>query len=151
MAISEDSIRFKFPEDVRFECNRCALCCGDTETKTRMILLLKSEAERISRKTLKKINEFAERIEGQEPYVYLMGKTFDGKCVFLEDNLCVVYEMRPLICRFYPFKLDNAGNRNYVFTYTEECPGIGSGPQLKRRFFNTLFTEFMASMGQNHL
>jgi len=115
-----------------------------------MILLLKSEAERISQKTLKKLDEFAERIEEQEPYVYLMRKTFDGKCVFLKDNLCAVYEMRPLICRFYPFNLDNLGNHNYVFSYTEECPDIGSGPQLKKRFFDKLFAEFMASIRQNH-
>ena len=151
MPILDDSMRFTFPKDVRFECNRCAQCCGDTETKPRMILLLKNEAERISRKTSKRLDEFAERIVGQEPYVYLMRKTFDGKCVFLKDNLCAVYEMRPLICRFYPFKLDNLGNNRYAFTYTEECPGIGSGPQLKRRFFDTLFAEFMASMRQNNL
>jgi Fe-S-cluster containining protein len=116
-----------------------------------MILLLKSEAEKISRRTLKKIDEFVEQIERQEPYAYLMRKTFDGKCVFLKNNLCAIYETRPLICKFYPFKLDNLGNKRYAFTYTEECSGIGSGPKLKKEFFNTLFAEFMASMRQNHI
>jgi Fe-S-cluster containining protein len=116
-----------------------------------MILLLKSESERISQKTLKRLDEFAERIEGQEPYVYLMRKTSDGKCVFLKDNLCAIYEMRPLICVFYPFKLDNLGKNKYAFTYTEECLGIGSGSQLKKGFFDTLFAKFITLMRQNHL
>jgi Fe-S-cluster containining protein len=115
-----------------------------------MILLLKSEAEKTSRKTLKNLDEFAEQIEGQEPYAYLMRKTFDGRCVFLKDNLCAIYEIRPLICKFYPFKLDNLGKNRYAFTYTEECLGIGSGPKLKKEFFNTLFAEFTASMRKNY-
>jgi Fe-S-cluster containining protein len=112
-----------------------------------MILLLKSDAEKISQKTLKRLNEFTERAEGQEPYVYLMRKTLDGKCFFLKDSLCAVYEMRPLVCRFYPFKLDHAENGIYIFSCTEECPGIGSGPRLGRKFYDTLFAEFVASMG----
>jgi Fe-S-cluster containining protein len=114
-----------------------------------MILLLNSEVEKISRKTMKKVDEFAERTKGQEPYVYLMRKTLDGKCVFLKDSLCDIYEDRPLICRFYPFKLDNPRNYDYVFTYTEECPAIGSGPKLKKIFFDRLLAEFMASMRQD--
>ena len=148
--ITEDRIRFKFPKNVHFECSRCALCCRGTENKSRTILILKKEAEKISGKTQKGIDEFAERKEGAEPYVYVMRKTSDGKCVFLKDNLCTIYETRPLICRFYPFKLDNLGNHKYVFNYTEECPSIGSGPQLKRKYFDTLFAEFTATMRQNH-
>ena len=149
--ISNNHIRFKFPRNIHFECSRCALCCRDTENRSRTILLLRREAEKISGKIQKSIVEFAERKEGVEPYVYVMRKTSDGKCVFLKDNLCTIYEMRPLICKFYPFKLDNLGNHKYVFNYTQECPGIGSGPQLKRKFFDTLFVEFTASMRQNHL
>ena len=149
--ISSDHMRFKFPNDVRFECSQCALCCRDTENKPRTILLLISDAEKISRKTHKGIDKFAERKEGTEPYVYLMKKTSEGKCVFLKENLCTIYEMRPLICRFYPFKLDNLGNHKYVFTYTEECPNIGNGPKLKQKFFDTLFAEFVESMQWNQL
>lgn len=148
--ISNNSMRFKFPRNVRFECSRCALCCRGTENKSRTIFLLRREAEKISGKTHKGIDEFAERKEGVEPYVYVMRKTFDGKCVFLKDNLCTIYEMRPLICKFYPFKLDNLGNHKYVFNYTPECPSIGSGPKLKRKFYDTLFAEFVASMRQNY-
>ena len=149
--IPVDFEKFTFPKDVRFECSRCALCCGDTETKRRMILLLKSEVERISQITSKKFSEFAYRKEGVKPYTYIMRKTSDGKCVFLKDNLCTIYGIRPLICRFYPFRLDFQENKKYVFDYTNECPGIGKGPQLEKRFFNKLCAEFMESMKQNSL
>ncbi|MEM2104976.1 MAG: YkgJ family cysteine cluster protein [Candidatus Bathyarchaeia archaeon] len=132
---------FEYPKRVRFVCERCAICCGDTEERVRQVLLLKIEAERISRDISKNIGGFAEKIEGSEPYAYRMKKTEEGKCVFLKDNLCMIYEVRPLICRFYPFQLENMGDNKFAFTYTSECPGIGKGPSLKRNFFEMLFKE----------
>jgi len=106
---------------------------------------LKTEADRISRKTSIGIDEFAEKIEGSEPYVYRMRKTEDGKCLFLKENSCSVYRVRPLICRFYPFQLKNPRNRGYAFSHTDECPGIGKGPLLRREFFGKLFRELVES------
>jgi len=134
-------LEFDYPKNVRFRCERCALCCGDTKNRVRTILLLKIEADRISQKTSMSPNDFAEKIKGFEPYVYKMKKTYDGKCVFLKDKSCSIYGLRPLICRFYPFQLKNMESNRYAFAYTEECTGIGKGPELKRRFFEKLFTK----------
>jgi len=139
---------FEYPKHVRFICDRCATCCGDTKERVRLILLLKIEAERIARKTLKGIGEFAEKIEGSEPYIYWMKKADEGKCVFLKNNSCSIYQVRPLICRFYPFQLSSKNNRP-VFTYTNECQGIGKGPKLKRSFFEKLFKESMKAMTED--
>jgi len=143
-------LSFKYPKHVSFTCERCALCCRDTERRARSILLLETEVKRISEETSLSIEEFAERIRGFEPYVYRMRKTEDGKCVFLKDNLCSIYRIRPLICRFYPFQLKNLGNDRYVFKYTEECPGIGKGKQLKPAFFDKLFKKFMKAMEEKY-
>jgi Fe-S-cluster containining protein len=94
-------------------------------------------------------DKFAEKIEDFEPYTYRMRKTTGGKCVFLKDKTCAIYQTRPLICRFYPFQLKNPRNNRYAFTYTNECPGIGKGPQLKRNFFEKLFDEFTELMREN--
>lgn len=142
------TLNFEYPKHVCFTCNRCALCCGDTEEMTRQILLLKTEAELIAKETSKSIDKFAEETEGSEPFAYKMRKN-GGKCVFLRDNLCSIYDRRPIICRFYPFKLENYGGNRYVFSYTEECLGIGKGTRLKRVFFEGLFREFLRSMSEN--
>ena len=124
-------MKFDYPKNVRFECERCALCCGDTKNRVRSILLLRIEAERISQKTLKSVDDFAEKIEGFEPYVYRMRKTKDGKCIFLKNKSCSVYHIRPLICMFYPFELKEVGSNRYIFAYTDECPAIGKDLNLK--------------------
>jgi len=104
--------------------------------------MLTVEAERISDETSMVIEEFAEKIRGHEPYVYVVRKRTDGKCVFLDNNsLCTVYQVRPLVCRFYPFELKDLGNDEYVFAYTRECPCIGNGPELRRSHFEKLFKE----------
>ena len=107
---------FDYPNNVRFKCERCAICCGDTKNRARSILLLRIEAERIAQKTLRNVDDFAEKIGGFEPYVYRMRKGEDGKCIFLKDNLCSIYQMRPLICMFYPFELKQVRSNKYVFS-----------------------------------
>lgn len=138
---------FVYPKDVRFKCERCGICCGDTRDKVRLILLLKIEARTISQKTLMGVSEFSEQIEGFEPYVYAMKKTEEGRCIFMRDKLCSIYRVRPLICRFYPFQLQGLSTDRYGFTYTNECPGIGKGTYLKRKFFEKMFRNFTKTMG----
>jgi hypothetical protein len=136
---------FVYPEGIRFECNRCSLCCGDAKDKVRRIFLLEIEAGIISKESSKAIEDISEKIDGFEPYTSVMKKTKEGRCVFLSDNSCSIYKIRPLVCRFYPFQLQNLKNNQYLFTYTGECPGLGKGPLLKRNFYESLFKEFLRS------
>ena len=142
-------LSFKYPKRLHFVCERCAICCGDTEERNRSILLLQIETQRISKKILKQICDFAEKVGGSDPYVYRMKKTGDGKCVFLRDSLCSIYELRPLICKFYPFQLINSENGKLVFDYTNECPSIGKGPELGRSFFEKLYEESLRLMQES--
>lgn len=131
---------FTCPDKLNFQCNRCGLCCGNTEGKTRHILILETEAQRISSNTSLPTRVFSEIIEGKQPYRFEMKKTDEGKCYFLKDNQCAIYEFRPLICMFYPFELTpglRAGE--HVFDFTIECPGINQGKTFARKDFQKLF------------
>ncbi|MGD6807188.1 MAG: YkgJ family cysteine cluster protein [Candidatus Bathyarchaeia archaeon] len=131
---------FTYPANVCFECNGCGLCCGDTERKLRHILLLESEAEDISAATCLPIEEFTTEIIGSAPYVYEMKKP-EGKCYFLKNNKCTIYDVRPLICRFYPFELKfDKDKDSHVFSFTLECPTINKGGRaMAKRDFEALF------------
>ena len=97
------------------------------------------EAEEIAAATSKPVSVFAGIIVGKEPYIYEMKKTKNGACVFLADNLCTIYSLRPLICRFYPFELGKGEAKGYQFSYTRECPGIEKGRILGAQYFTELF------------
>lgn len=130
---------FRYPKNMRFKCSRCTRCCGDTETRTRHVLLFEKEVERISEITSKPMKAFSRRILGYEPYVYEMKKSKDAKCIFLDQKTCTIYASRPLICRYYPFELKPGGNKNFEFSPTSECPSIGKGEVLKKSYFDILF------------
>jgi len=114
-----------------------------------MVLLLRTEAERIAEETSMDLQEIVEKVEGFKPYVYLIRKTNERKCIFLKENLCSIYRIRPLVCRFYPFHLVNKGNNRYRFKYTHECLGVGNGPPLRRAFYESLFSKFKQRMKEN--
>ena len=131
-----------YPHSVCFRCTRCALCCGDTVSRTRRILLLTEDARAISETVLRPVEDFATATKGREPYVYEMKKTRgEGKCIFLEGTDCNIYAVRPLVCRFYPFELATLQNGKPSFFCTGECPGIGKGKRLEREHFETLFKQ----------
>ncbi len=133
-------MNFDFPRKIRFECIKCGICCGDTQEKTRHILLLSSEAEEIAASSSQSISEFTNETGGKAPYRYEMKKKPEsGKCVFLSGNSCTIYSLRPLICRFYPFELTPIANGRYVFCYTKDCPGIGRERELEKSYFEDLF------------
>ena len=140
---------FDYPKNIRFHCTRCTLCCGDTGTRTRHIVMTKSEAKEISERNHRTIKDFARKISGKAPYRFEMRKNRDGKCVFLGKNSCAIYPYRPLVCRFYPFELKSEVTDKYFFSFTYECPGIGKGNVLTRKKFVTLLKEAGKRFGRN--
>ncbi len=128
---------FQYPLKIRFKCIKCGICCGDTEEKTRHILLLRKEASKIADTIKQPIENFAVELVGKTPYCYEMKKTKEGKCVFLKGNRCIIYSKRPLICKYYPFGLETNQNQQKFF-HTNECPGIGKGKIMKENDFHKL-------------
>lgn len=67
-------------------------------------------------------------------------KKRNGKCVFLDGKACRIYNVRPLICSFYPFSIKR-GDNGYKFEVSEECPGIGLGKALVPGEFERMLEE----------
>ena len=101
-----------------FDCTGCGNCC-----KTKGDVLLSPDETRSAASLLDlSVDEFKKRYVAEEEVTVLMSldperippgetgwtvlrqKEEDGSCVFLgEDNMCGVYEARPLQCSTYPF------------------------------------------------
>jgi Fe-S-cluster containining protein len=140
LKVAGTNMAFDYPKTMRFLCVKCGICCGDTKAKVRHILLLRTEAEYIAEAVEKPISEFANKVEGKAPYRYEVRKTAqDDKCVFLRENRCTIYSVRPIICRFYPFELRITENHKHMFDATDECPGIGKGKTLNEEHFQAMF------------
>lgn len=96
-----------------------------------------------------RIEAFAEEARSLHPYEYLFRKRQDGACVFLKGNSCAIYELRPLVCRFYPFSLRMVPGKGYVFSPAKECPGLGRGRPLPKAFFKGLLERALEQLRES--
>ncbi|MCZ7358394.1 MAG: YkgJ family cysteine cluster protein [Candidatus Methanoperedens sp.] len=115
-----------FPEDhfieiireVGFECNSCGKCC--TSEFNDHVFLLDEDAERIIEHAGKDFLRPAPYYEfcDNKGRFYVMGYALKNKsrghCIFYTGGRCEHYDIRPLICRIYPYTLhreaDEKGN-----------------------------------------
>ena len=67
-------------------------------------------------------------------------KKRSGKCTFLGGKACRIYDIRPLVCRFYPFSIRQKNN-TYLFDIAKDCPGIGLGEPLAQVEFEKMILE----------
>lgn len=147
---ADGKMSFDYPRKVRFKCLLCGICCGDTKTKTRHILLTEQEANLIGAETNQPIAAFAHEAKDKTIYRYEMRKTVNtGKCFFLKENCCIIYSKRPLICRFYPFGLETDENERKVFYFTNECPGINKGKKLTKTDFEAMLKKAARRLNKN--
>jgi len=138
-------VKLRFPKNIRFECQRCARCCGDTTERKRNILLLESEVRQISSVTGLEATKFSNPSSGTEPYRYVMKKK-EKRCTFLKGIDCQIYPHRPLICRFYPFSLEQLGAESYEFKVSGECLGVGLGKVIEEKDFRAMLDKALNCM-----
>ncbi|TFF97844.1 MAG: YkgJ family cysteine cluster protein [Promethearchaeota archaeon] len=100
-------MKVSVPEKIKFICLNCGKCCLDTEMEISNKEVESIEKLGYSRKKFTLIENG-----------YLRLKNIKGHCYFynLENRKCIIYENRPLGCRFYPLVL----NQN-TCEIDEEC------------------------------
>ena len=86
------------------------------------------------------MKDFAQFSGEDAPFSLEMEKT-EGKCIFLKNGRCKIYDFRPLLCRCFPFWIEREGKWKFIFKASEECPGMGKGLTLKRSFFVQLLKQ----------
>jgi Fe-S-cluster containining protein len=135
-------VEFYYPANIGWKCVKCGDCCGDVAQKTRMILLLPDDINRIE-KTEEK-NFYHEWDEGN--FIGLMCKKENGKCVFHTLEGCRIYENRALLCRMFPFWLEKK-DETFVIEISHNCPGTNNEEYLEEAFFTKLLQMALRAMG----
>lgn len=87
------------------DCTACANCCRVATTQ-----LTDRDVERISHKLGMKKQEFLlDYTDKSEEEGLILKRTGQG-CVFLEGNLCSIYEFRPATCELFPHLVKGSGS-----------------------------------------
>jgi Fe-S-cluster containining protein len=112
-----------------FECEQCGRCC---QVHTVGVRIRRPEAERLARKLGVSTEEFLKTVlEAGETYI------IPQPCPYLADSRCMVHDVKPAVCRSYPFNKHQQVNRDTAWIVIAGCPGgqklarlLGGGKQL---------------------
>lgn len=99
-------------EGYAFTCMQCGCCCYQTKGIS------------ITEKERKKIGEhpsIAPLESSSFPYTHRILPLDEGKCPFLENNQCTIYEKRPEICRRFPLTIRYAPDIGYLYSAIVCC------------------------------
>jgi uncharacterized protein len=113
-----DEDYIKIIHEVGFVCDFCGKCC--TSEFNDHVFLLDDDAQRIIERTGRDFLRPAPYFDLCDNLgkFYVMGYALktkpNGDCIFFRDGRCEHYEIRPRICKIYPYMLhrepDDAGN-----------------------------------------
>ncbi len=87
------------------DCTACANCCRVATTQ-----ISERDTERLSRHLGMKASEFLRNYTVESGDEGRVLKRNENGCVFLEGNLCSVYEARPDTCRLFPHLVKGNGS-----------------------------------------
>jgi Fe-S-cluster containining protein len=87
------------------DCTACANCC-----RVATIRITERDAQKLSKRLGVSLDRFwADYTEQSEEEGFVLKRTANG-CVFLEGNLCSVYDARPQTCAQFPHLTHGAGS-----------------------------------------
>jgi len=97
----------RFGEEIEAEidCTQCANCCRVTE-----VGITPRDVEKLAKFIGVSENEFKQQFTQRDDADAMILKRGEGGCVFLEGNLCSVYEARPLNCANFPHVVRGTGS-----------------------------------------
>lgn len=120
--INNESSQPWYSEGLPFECTGCGQCCTGAPG---YIWVNEEEITTIADHLDLSIPEFTarflRRVNGQYSLVEL-AKTYD--CVFLKDNKCQIYPIRPTQCRTFPWWPRNLRSKEDWEEAAKYCEGI---------------------------
>ena len=89
----------------QIDCTTCANCCRVATTT-----LQERDVEKLSKYLRLPRDQFLARYTVQDAEEGLILKRNENGCVFLDGNLCSIYEARPSTCADYPHLVRGAGS-----------------------------------------
>ncbi len=112
-------------DGLRFSCTGCGKCCTGSPGYTwvteqeiaSMAAFLNLSVQDFGKRYLRLVKGRFSLLEESESY----------SCVFLKDNKCTIYPVRPTQCRTYPWWLQNLTSEEAWHKAAALCEGIGKG------------------------
>ncbi len=126
----ETSLRFKCKSDCFNCCEKPGYVFMDSEDVDRASGFLKITRETFQTSYLTPVNDIG-----------VIEVTSSRPCPFLDSRGCRIHSAKPKQCQTYPFWPENLQSVSLWEKTAEDCPGIGSGPQISSSQIKTFLTD----------
>lgn len=133
-----------YGKGLRFECTGCGKCCTGAPG---VVFVSEEEIENIA--TYLKLNikdiyiRYIRRVNGKLALVEL-SKNYD--CIFLKDNKCTIYPVRPKQCKTFPWWPQNLSSEKDWQEASIYCEGIRNEAPIVP--YSTIQTELEIQIGK---
>jgi len=121
---------------VQFKCQDCCSNCCKTGG---VVLISEEDVTKISKYLKISRDEFYKKFTKEEgKKIYLIDREIDD-CIFLKNDKCSIYPVRPIQCKTFPFWPQNVKSEKRWNMVMNECPGIGEGKEYSRQDIEKVF------------
>jgi Fe-S-cluster containining protein len=112
-----------------FHCRQCGECCTSHTVGVR---ITGPEAERLAEREGLTLAAFTSQVlDDRDTFI------IPQPCRYFSGNMCTVHDIKPSVCRKYPFNRREVVDRRTAWVVIAGCPGgidlvrlLASGPQL---------------------
>ncbi len=106
-------------ETIHYHCSKCGTCCRNVRDSVMLEpldafrLLRHLSSQQPHRPLHELLEEYAQlHMLSRGFFIYVLKTVEDsGTCIFLKNNQCSIYPVRPRTCRLYPFSLEPTEQR----------------------------------------
>ncbi|MBN1151084.1 YkgJ family cysteine cluster protein [candidate division WOR-3 bacterium] len=129
--------KYFFERGIRFECQNCGACC---DVENGVVYLSEEDMIKIPKFLGISQDDFRLKYTARdEDGNNIIKDGHPSKCRFLFQNKCMIYPVRPVQCRTYPFWSSNLQDEKKFFSLP--CPGIGKGKIVGAETIQEMFLE----------
>ncbi len=107
-------------EKVEFHCMNCGNCCSIDGH----VFINQEEISAISKYMAITIEEFLEKFTVSINDRIRIKGDYYNKCIFLDNNSCRIYSVRPKQCKTFPYWLENMKYDVYIEETVEYCSAL---------------------------
>lgn len=126
-----------YKNGIKFKCQNCGTCCKNLSKLDSCVYLNGDDIKNIASFLNISKAEFIKNYTVKR-YEYIVIKSPDKDCIFLKDNKCIIYKVRPIQCQAWPFWEINLIKKNWDENVIPICKGIGKGKTSTYKQITTL-------------
>jgi len=113
-----------YAEGLRFECQVCGRCCGG---EPGYIWMTPEEVRAAAGHLGMDVLDFCNMYLAEYDRGFSLRELEGGDCCMLRNGRCLIYAVRPIQCRTWPWWPSNLRSRATWRETARRCPGIGRG------------------------